>query len=181
MIKPRTPRTTFFNPIPQRAIPSRIDLQKSSEIDWNVWKRNGTGRLVLKHPPVKEKVLNAKERVFAREYMKDGNGQRAYMVAYPGVKLNSAGTLASKKLRSKGFSTVLERHGVTDSLLADVLKEGLGATRVQTSPTEPDSTIPDFGVRHKYLETGLKVKGHMSNIEQQTNIQVNILDYKENE
>lgn len=154
---------------------------KLTEVDWNVYRRDERGKLVLKHPPIKEKVLNANERVFAREYMKDGDGKRAYMVAYPGVKPDSARSLSSKKLHSKSFSTILDKHGVTDSLLADVLKEGLAATRIHSSPTEPDREEVDYGVRHKYLETGLKVKGHMSNIETQNNIQVNILDYVEND
>jgi len=158
----------------------KIGYQKSSEIDWNVWKRDARGKLVLKHPPVKEKVLNAKEKVFAREYMIHGNATKAYEIAY-GVKHETAKCLGSKKLKSKGFSTILDRAGVTDSLLADVMKEGLGATKVQTSPTEPDRNVEDYGVRHKYLETALKVKGHMTNIEQQNNIQVNILDYVEND
>lgn len=157
----------------------KIGYQKSSEVNWNIWKRNEHGRLVLKHPPVKEKTLNAKEKIFALEYMKHGNATKAYEVAY-GVKHETAKCLGSKKLRSKGFSTILEKSGVTDNLLANVLKEGLGATRIHSSPTEPDTEVPDFNVRHKYLETGLKVKGHMSNIESQQNIQVNILDYKEN-
>lgn len=48
--------------------------------------------------------------------------------------------------RSQGFLAVLEAAGVTDDKLAIVLNDGLEAE--------------DLNTRHKYLETGLRLKGH---------------------
>lgn len=57
-----------------------------------------------------------------------------------------------KKLtESPIFLKVLEKAGVTDEKLAERLNEGLDATFKGS---------PDYNVRHKYLETGLRVKGH---------------------
>lgn len=80
----------------------------------------------------------------------------------------------------KAIEEALENSGITDELLTNKLKEGLDATKVisavilkkdgkaEDAKEANESTmdfvdVPDFGVRHKYLETGLKLKGHLSN------------------
>jgi len=65
----------------------------------------------------------------------------------------STATVPSDITQSKGFIQVLEEAGVTDIKLAKVAKEGLSATK---------GGEPDYAVRHKYLETGVKLKGHMN-------------------
>lgn len=66
-----------------------------------------------------------------------------------------------KKLtESSGFQQILEEAGITDFELAKVLHDGLGATRVISLGANDTATQPDYAVRHKYLETGLKLKGH---------------------
>ena len=78
----------------------------------------------------------------------------------------------SKLINSKGFQELLEK-GVKDSHLVKTLKEGLKATKQQgvggmvlklggkgkgeISHTEIE--VPDYATRHKYLETGLRLKG----------------------
>lgn len=58
-----------------------------------------------------------------------------------------------KKLTSSsGFMLLLEQAGVTDAKLSRVLNEGLNAKR---------NHKPDHAIRHKFLETGLKLKGHL--------------------
>lgn len=59
---------------------------------------------------------------------------------------NAIATAPSKVTRSEGFLAVLEAAGVTDDKLAIVLTDGLEAS--------------DLNTRHKYLETGLRLKGH---------------------
>lgn len=63
----------------------------------------------------------------------------------------------SNLTNSKGWNQLLEEY-LPDHTLVQVHKEGLKATRIHTSHTEPDKVIPDYAVRHKYLETGYKVK-----------------------
>ena len=51
-----------------------------------------------------------------------------------------------------------------EALSADLNKvalEGLNATQIKTSFTEPDKKVPDYGVRQRYLETILKMKGKL--------------------
>lgn len=57
--------------------------------------------------------------------------------------------------KSKSFIEVLEKAGITDVRLAQVLREGLEATKL-----EGNTRVKDFGIVHKYMETGLKLKGH---------------------
>lgn len=69
--------------------------------------------------------------------------------------------------RSQGFIELLEKAGVTDDKLAKVLDEGLTASRaVVMGKDSGDSFVdiqPDHAVRHKYLETGLRLKGYGGN------------------
>lgn len=60
--------------------------------------------------------------------------------------------------QSKGFQELLDQY-LPDELLTNVHLQGLKATRIHTSHTEPDKEVPDFAVRHKYLDTAYKVKG----------------------
>ncbi len=66
-----------------------------------------------------------------------------------------------KVVRSKGFASVLESMGITHERLARVLSEGLEATKVVTLHTDDGKNItavlPDHMVRHKYLETGIRL------------------------
>ena len=66
--------------------------------------------------------------------------------------------------RSQGFIELLEKAGVTDDKLAKVLDEGLTASKtVVMGKDSGDSFVdiqPDHVTRHKYLETGLRLKGY---------------------
>lgn len=72
---------------------------------------------------------------------------------------------------SKGFQELLNEY-LPDELLTNVHLQGLKATRIHTSHTEPDREIPDFGVRHKYLETAYKVKGKINDDSGDTKIMI---------
>lgn len=56
----------------------------------------------------------------------------------------------AKILQGKGFQELMAKHGVTEDKLASRLNEGLDANRKDNA---------DYGVRHKYLETALELKG----------------------
>lgn len=62
---------------------------------------------------------------------------------------------------SMGWNDMLNEY-LSDDLLMKVQVEGLGATTVKTSFSEPDKEIKDFSVRHKYLETAYKLKGYLT-------------------
>lgn len=63
--------------------------------------------------------------------------------------------------KGKNFQALLKKH-LPDSLLAKVHAEGLGAFKFETQLTGKGESeivkVPDFSTRHKYLDTGYKVK-----------------------
>jgi hypothetical protein len=81
---------------------------------------------------------------------------------------NAMANNPAKLTRSKGFMELLEEAGVTDERIAKVMNEGLEATKpvYRNNPISGEVEIlvetPDFGVRHKFLETAMKVKGHVA-------------------
>ena len=72
--------------------------------------------------------------------------------------------------KSKGFKELIANMGVSDEDLAEILSGGLRATKIITSPTEPDREYPDWATRHKYLETGLKMRGYVNKDDNTTNV-----------
>lgn len=68
-----------------------------------------------------------------------------------------------KLTNSKGFQELVEKN-LPDSLLTKVHKEGLGAFKYETQLTGKGESeivkVPDFAVRHRYLDTGYKIKRH---------------------
>ena len=87
----------------------------------------------------------------------------------------SAVKRTNKLTETKGWAELVEDF-ISDKALAKVHKEGLSATTYFNEITGRDSKgapeynlkkIPDFGIRHKYMESGYKLKGRYS--EQQNN------------
>lgn len=70
----------------------------------------------------------------------------------------------TKLTNSEGFKQLLEQLNVTDDRLAKVLDEGLGASKAVVMGIKSEESFvdiqPDFAVRHKYLETGLRLRGY---------------------
>ncbi len=68
--------------------------------------------------------------------------------------------------KTKTWQALLEET-IPDNRLQEVLREGLGATRTISAVTGSQATggtvdfieVPDYGVRHKYLDTAYKLKG----------------------
>lgn len=64
---------------------------------------------------------------------------------------------------SKGFRELMDSMGIDDDRLLNVLNEGLDATKTVVMGQESKESFvdvqPDFSVRHRYLETGLRLKG----------------------
>jgi hypothetical protein len=70
----------------------------------------------------------------------------------------------SNLTNSKGFRELIDQMGITDEKLIKVLDEGLGATKAVVMGVKSEESFvdvqPDYAIRHKYLETGLKLKGY---------------------
>lgn len=67
-----------------------------------------------------------------------------------------------KLTQSKAWEEYLEEY-LPDAKLMKVHEEGLEATKIHTSHTEPDREVPDYAVRHKYLDTAYKLKKRLQN------------------
>lgn len=116
------------------------------------------------------KDLTLKQRKWLRVYLETGNATEAAVQIYDCKDRESAATIGWENLRKLDFSDLLEDSGITDKYLSIKLKEGLEATKrinialssyngsTQNDENQSVIEIPDYLVRHKYLETTLKLK-----------------------
>lgn len=103
-------------------------------------------------------------RIVLGHYLTNGNNwyQAIKAAGYSDVVAKTP----TKITKSKGFLALLDEAGVTDEKLFEVLKEGLSATKPiyknnnATKKVELVNNAPDHPTRHKYLETGLRLRGH---------------------
>ena len=66
---------------------------------------------------------------------------------------------------SNGWKELMEQY-LPDKDLTKVHKEGLKATRhISATQYQDEMDVPDQAIRHKYLETGYKIKGKMKDSE----------------
>ena len=76
----------------------------------------------------------------------------------------SVARLAGEKLEPRHQARIkeaLHNQGVTTNALASVIKHGLEATKVVTSPTEPDREVVDYGERRQYTKLALEAMGEL--------------------
>ena len=113
-----------------------------------------------------EKLTN-QEKKFVEGIVETGNQTQSAKKAF-GLKSNDyAGKKGSLKVREGKIQNALQTFAdrIRDDKLFKVLDEGLEAT---------NNEKPDYTVRHKYLDTGLKIKSYFPKEGNQTNVQVNI-------
>jgi len=93
--------------------------------------------------------------------------------------------VASKKIETpivrRRMMDILDQMGLSDRALVADLKAGLReANKTQNIGTKYIMT-PDYGIRHKYLETALKLKGELQGEKKEKEpIQILIVDYESN-
>lgn len=119
-------------------------------------------KTAVKRPP---KTL--KEKKFKKILAETGDHILAATEAYDVTSRDSARAVASENLRKlSGIAEILDKHDVTDDYLAEKTKEGLEANRTISAISGKEANggtvdfvdVPDYAVRHKYLETALKLK-----------------------
>ena len=127
--------------------------------------------------PKSDKLKELERRDFTKVYLKLKNAGKAYKQLHPKVTDHSANELGSRMLKEVDFIELLEEGGVTDALLNQKTLEGLDATKqigarkiVQgaktgheikvdaMTDTDDFIEVEDYAIRHKYLETALKLK-----------------------
>ena len=93
--------------------------------------------------------LTKKERGFVKDYIRTENGTQSVLNNYDTDDENTAGVIAHENLRKPKIQKAIQ-EALPDELLAKVHLEGLDAKR---------DDIPDYAVRHKYLDSAYKIKG----------------------
>lgn len=127
----------------------------------------------------KKDGLTVKQRKFIKYYLESGNVSQSALKAGYAFRQTGGDTL-SKAVVQEAFQMLLDKQGITDEKLNQVLGEGLDSTKVvgylhqykkkgkkgKVEKIQPDEIIssefidvPDMPTRHKYLETAYKVKG----------------------
>ena len=126
-------------------------------------------------------TLTFKQRKWLKLYLDCGNATEAAMQSYDCKDRESAAQIGFENLRKLDYTDFMEAAGVTDHLLQQKLFEGLSATKqigarkiVQGARTgheiKVDATtdvddfidVEDYAIRHKYLETALKLKKRLT-------------------
>lgn len=116
--------------------------------------------------------LTKQERKFVEIKATTGNGTLAAQKAF-GIKDNNyAGVRASKLIRKAKIVNAIEK-ALPDSLLLKVHREGLNAKLFRYSPEGELMQLDDFATRHKYLDSGYKLKGSYAP-EKSLNVNVSI-------
>jgi hypothetical protein len=76
----------------------------------------------------------------------------------------STANIAHERLEPRRIQTMkdaLESAGVTKEKISAVILEGLSATKLVTSPTEPDKEVVDYGERRQYAKLSLEAMGEL--------------------
>ena len=95
------------------------------------------------------------KQVFSKVIENHGNVSKSMRDV--GYSANSAKNPKRNLTSSKGWQKLLQKY-IPDSKLTKVLDEGMEASRELRIDGQVVAEIPDYAVRHKYLETGLKLK-----------------------
>ena len=120
---------------------------------------------------LKEKInkLTLKQKRALKEIVENPQSDLRPLLLRAGYSPSSASN-PKMILNEKSFSEILDIIGLNDLFLARQLKKGLtNASKPVIYEGEITGEYPDYHAKHKYLETALKVKGHLTSINQ-TNI-----------
>lgn len=124
----------------------------------------------------KERAVTIRERKFIKGILEGMTPTAAMRAA--GYAKTTANVKQGQKLEKvrESLQELMDRKGISDDCLLNALAEGLKATKniscnviIKTkdgmkdadSMTKDFVEVEDFPTRHRYLETGLKLKGHL--------------------
>lgn len=102
--------------------------------------------------------LTKKQKGFVKDYIKTGNGVQSALKNYDVATYETAGVIATENLEKPKIIQAIQ-DAFPNELLAKVHLEGLNASRELVKDGEVLVSIPDFAVRHKYLDSAYKLKG----------------------
>jgi len=107
-------------------------------------------------------MATTRQKMVIKEIVENGGNLSKAMVR---AGYSPATAENPKKVTSSiGFRELIEKMGISDEKLSQVLDDGLGATKAIVMGVKSEESFvdvqPDYLVRHKYLETALKLKGY---------------------
>ena len=102
--------------------------------------------------------LTIKQRRWIKAYIKTGNATEAAMQTYDCKDKESAAVIGSENLSKLKMPELMESMGLTDVALINVGTKGMLEANKQSITGE---VFPDYGIRHKYWDTMLKLKGRL--------------------
>ena len=80
-----------------------------------------------------------------------------------GMRVNASRVLAKPHVKAT-LAELMDEQGLGDNTLLQTLKEGLQASKTIVMGKDSGESFvdiqPDHAVRHKFLETGLRLRGH---------------------
>jgi hypothetical protein len=143
-----------------------------------------------------KKKLSIREKRFIKALIKGEPPTTAMKTA--GYTEYTANCKAGKKVRESKIQETLQelmiKNGLDDNQIMNSLTEGLKATKVISATImakngegmkDADSMskdfidVEDYAVRHKYLETELKLKGHLTEkIDLSGSVSIEIVSYR---
>lgn len=118
----------------------------------------------------KVKPRTLKQRKWLKEYIKSGNATQAALKVYDTTSKDVAKRIGWENATKLNLSVIMDAKGLTDDRLMEDTKNGLETVKKEKSHTEEDVWMPDHAVRHKFLETALRLKGHGTNSDTNINI-----------
>lgn len=130
------------------------------------------------NPKPKRPPKTIKEKAFVKALVKTTTAAEAARIAGYKDPIQAA---YENKIKLD-LPDLMDKKGLTDDHLLDKLDEGLESNRVISAiitdkqangATNDFIEVPDMVVRHKYLETALKLKGKLQPASNQTNVQIN--------
>lgn len=105
------------------------------------------------------RALTYKQKLFIKEYAKNkGNGTVAAMKSYNVNNKVTAGAVAYELLNKPQIQQAIEKN-LPDDLLLEVHRDGFNATKIVFDPDGKRIDAKDYATRHRYLETGYKLRG----------------------
>jgi len=109
-----------------------------------------------------QKKLTKKQRKWIKVYRQTLNATEAAMQAYDCKNRDVAKQIGSENIAKLDWFDLLNYSGLDDETLVKANVEGLKATRPVLDPTTNTlQAVADYSVRHKYLETALKLKNKL--------------------
>ena len=118
-------------------------------------------------PKLSDATATVRAEKFVRD-LKSVGGNQSELARRQGRTPQAVSNQARQPYMKSVMDQLLDKAGVTNKFIADKIKEGCEAKKlvyVENGDSEDGEKVreydDDFSTRHKYIETALKVKGHL--------------------